>query len=786
MPKGTGLRARYAHQACDVCRVKKIKCDGLKPICGPCIASSRKAECAWLKEPVRKPRSEAHFEALRKRVDALESYSQLLEQRLAGCHCQNNDGENAQNHIQLRPQVDDESDGGQSSDGDITQELCMPTERLKLDERDLLSLGNTTPFRFSQPRAVPSTTSLVTRDHLSSDSGSYTLLLDGVAESQADLACDWTRHLPSDIVFDRREHDRILDHVFKYFTCWCMRVVPALFLRDMHRYLMHSGSTQAKTPHYSPMLHNALLALGSAYSSTPEVSNIDARRTLAAHAKGFIEAEVMRPNVTVVNALAILGSFHSGHGEVMLAYMYWGMSTRIAEALGLNIDASSAVRSGRISSTDLLDRNWMYWSMFAQDVCWSTYVGRSLSLPAPPTPQHLRKSVIFEGYDDIPWTYAHAESGNRGAPQPNALAKTHAAACDLLLVMVKVMDVVNHIGRASRVADKQVTDIDIQLYSWKEALPPFLQLTSRERPTPHKLMVHAAYWWCFILLHRPFFHQTARSVHGSDPEVDHIKLCKRAADNSMELFNTWRELHGLRFSNIPLAQMVFATGTIHLLLAADAASTSRARVAQGVLSAALGAAERCVGYLFEMGRTFNTANLMGGILQHLLRDRVKPLVARKQGDKSTASLAQPSSRDGAEIETRYTQTPGTVAPPIPTRAAPSASVTLDPAYGHGDLGFDVQQMHAPILPDFDAATMLDTTAIADPNTMLFDLDLNFGLGSGMAQGGAVWPWPWAGSNMGGMQPGIDWGADPHSGTPSPQSAIAAAGQSIWEDFQLLM
>ena len=49
--------------------------------------------------------------------------------------------------------------------------------------------------------------------------------------------------------------------------------------------------------------------------------------------------------------------------------------------------------------------------------------------------------------------------------------------------------------------------LSIQLDAWRQDLPPELKLTpSNERQAfPHKLMMHAAFWWQRILLHRPFY-----------------------------------------------------------------------------------------------------------------------------------------------------------------------------------------------------------------------------------------------------------------------------------------
>jgi hypothetical protein len=72
------------------------------------------------------------------------------------------------------------------------------------------------------------------------------------------------------------------------------------------------------------MLHNALIALASAFSDDPRVRDLKSRQYFAAAAKNAIEEECQKPNISVVHALSILGSFHSSQGEQMLGYMYFG------------------------------------------------------------------------------------------------------------------------------------------------------------------------------------------------------------------------------------------------------------------------------------------------------------------------------------------------------------------------------------------------------------------------------------------------------------------------------
>ena len=83
--------------------------------------------------------------------------------------------------------------------------------------------------------------------------------------------------------------------------------------------------TPPKTPHYSPMLHNALVALALAFMDEP-LKDLKIRQCYAIHAKSYIEAEGRKPNLSGVLALSILGSFHSSQGDQTLGYMYFGIT----------------------------------------------------------------------------------------------------------------------------------------------------------------------------------------------------------------------------------------------------------------------------------------------------------------------------------------------------------------------------------------------------------------------------------------------------------------------------
>jgi hypothetical protein len=125
----------------------------------------------------------------------------------------------------------------------------------------------------------------------------------------------WTYHMNS-----------LLDLLFRFFTSWGLRVIPKLFQRDMHRCLsLPSSLSPLKTAHYSPMLHNALLAVATAFSDDPTIKDPHTRQLFANKAKSYLEDECERPKLSAMTALSILANYHSSENHATLGYIYFGM-----------------------------------------------------------------------------------------------------------------------------------------------------------------------------------------------------------------------------------------------------------------------------------------------------------------------------------------------------------------------------------------------------------------------------------------------------------------------------
>ncbi|KAF7360517.1 Zn(2)-C6 fungal-type domain-containing protein [Mycena venus] len=443
MPKGLALpkgRGPYATQACTICRAKKSKCDGVKPVCGSCAASGK----------------------------------------------------------------DD-----------------------KLDDRTggLLLNGIATPTITGGMNAAPRVQPV-----FENPNASYILQVEGIAVSRSHPEIDWSRYLPPEVILERREHDKILDLSFKFFTMWTFRVVPSLFLRDMYRALSVPHSKEPpRTPHYSPMLHNAILCVSLAFSDEPHLRDPKTRLCFAMAAKS-LHADT-KADLSTVQAMGFLsrGSFYSDFGERIPAELYVGMSSRLGMILGLGLDATPWAAAGLIETDEIRWRNWTHWTLFCLDATWALYFGWDLG--GPPR-RSTQMPFVDSDMDQSPCrTFDIPYSNNlRPSARPNAAQ-----------------------------VEEQIAKIDQELGNWKRRLPPQLRITPENRAssTPQRLMLHLAYWWCSLTLHRPFFNFPAQRIH---PEVDHIKLCIHAAENILELVETWSCLYTLRLTPVTKQGIVFSAG----------------------------------------------------------------------------------------------------------------------------------------------------------------------------------------------------------------------------------
>ncbi|EJC99123.1 uncharacterized protein FOMMEDRAFT_160686 [Fomitiporia mediterranea MF3/22] len=592
------------------------------------------------------------------------------------------------------------------------------------------------------------------------------ILLVGDLDANAWKGCNcqsdcWNRWLPKGVPLSRTEHDILLERVFLFFTSWCMRVIPEYFLRDMYTFLhpslshsaapfaQMSSTTLPRLAHYSPFMHNMLLAVATAFSSDPDIRKPETRARFAEEGKTYIEEECSQPNISTVQGLGLLASYYSGLGKQTLGFTYFGMSARIAQALGLFADCTPLLRAGRLRPRQVFDRTWCFHMAAAQDACWSLYVGRECGIPLPAAKKHdesktrgkdatnasgksngqitasnmpkvsmddpfclgvISSDETTESLDTMAWRIGGAieENANDDVPQ-SRMFTCFQWSCQLMKIGRSIMDLMNRLASSDSGAEIKilVADIDIQLDAWRQDLPTELRLTSANEMSalPHKLTMHSAFWWQHILLHRPFYHRhRAKSVDSSFS----VSRCNVAAREILSILRLWHRIYGtVRYCSITLVQTIFAAGTICILQAMQA-STGRRPATQSQASA-LSNLEELVGYLRECSKSWECAIRIADIFDKLLKEQKR---AMENGGRS--SLERRGRRKKRRLESlRETES----AVHATQLVAPNVALAVSDTGSNHDSGGG--EARSPMMPLPDNPDLLDISSTAGPQQSNF-------------------------------------------------------------------
>jgi hypothetical protein len=172
--------------------------------------------------------------------------------------------------------------------------------------------------------------------------------------------------------------------------------------------------------------------------------------------------------------------------------------------------------------------------------------------------------------------------------------------------------------------------------------------------------------------------------------------CNTAADHILELVETWRKLYTLRYVPILWIQIVYSAGTIYLLSAAQAGSGSPSAIQ--ARNHSLAQAEACVQYLYQAGKSWQTARHVKQILEKLLKQLTTRIETRPQDSakhpngkrKGTLNSSPSAERPGEPSTNLIPDTHASDFPPFPSSPMqiphapiqPSSS-SLGGAFGNG-------------------------------------------------------------------------------------------------------
>ncbi|KAH7880030.1 uncharacterized protein C8R40DRAFT_1166235 [Lentinula edodes] len=375
--------------ACLSCRKRKLKCDGQKPVCTPCIKMKRADECEYEDR-----RQKSRTQKLKEKLAMLEDRIKELE----GTE-QTTSGDASSSH------------SGSPDTFDLSG-----TNTLDDVDQNQISLNNAWPANSAEPSSNSSSSSLLSASGSpfasamgmvwgdTSGGGEQAFEISpftGMSSSMFPDMPHWDPTTPLPF-----ENKKILLELFiaHRHQCW--------FFSDTTRLdILSNGESIVGVPEPHPALMNALYLLACHFSRSPYFSELESTFLTRALREITVALDNQDRLVDVVQASSLLAIYFYANSRILEGYCHSFSAARLAVGLGLHqiqftdlarpSSSSSAERSsptgvmnltatGSPSSiassppkdhSELRERISTFWQVFMVDRCWSVANGLPVALP---------------------------------------------------------------------------------------------------------------------------------------------------------------------------------------------------------------------------------------------------------------------------------------------------------------------------------------------------------------------------------------------------------------------
>ncbi|KAI9495479.1 fungal-specific transcription factor domain-containing protein [Zychaea mexicana] len=650
-------------RACDLCRRKKIKCDGLSPVCSNCQAFT--LECSYNDTTKKRGPPKGYIEAIENRLHKLEQIlSDLAENTedprsqavLAELHqpLETATGE----HISTRPvrrgrgsnknraffwqsnTAGSGSSNKKSKKRTHTSPPGSPASSPQLMESPTLGHAELSPNSHTGSVAAATTTGAADDSngqlsmdetgqvrYLGKSSGFYLLQNSRTYQNGAfhltncghtKTAFNSKRSTPLD-KFELPPRDLSMHLIRTYFTHY-YPVLPLFYKRLLH------SSVDPPSDNISPLLLNAIYAVASRISPDVRVRSDPNSPDTAGdiyfeRAKCLLDDYYDTPKISTVQALLLMAMHQHGAMNSPRAWLYSGLAFRMAQDLGLHRNCDH----WNIPPDERERRKRVFWCCFIVDRLFSALFGRASVF------EERDCDVPFPSVDDDQEIEANisSNSSNIGRPPVRLL--------ESFIQLIKICDILGHVlkniyyAKARHHAGTQHIDhvlsaLNQQLTNWFNSMPPSLQYDMPigngegcfDPPSPVS-QLHLIYYSTVILLHRPFIpggpSQPPSSSSSSSSSLPSYNICMSAANSILDIVSIMLSENNLKYVSNFTVYYIFTAGIIFMKSATAAADSEKSFESKVKINKIMRA-------LDEIELTWNTASRSCNILGELagLRD----------------------------------------------------------------------------------------------------------------------------------------------------------------------
>lgn len=485
-------KRRCVSTACIACRKRKSKCDGALPSCAAC-ASVYGTECVY--DPNSDHRRKGVY---REKVDSMKAQSSTLQilieailnaaeedvsaivEQIRTC-----DSLDTVAEALLRQEAQNEAD----EDGNhLVDDDSNIIDQVMEGERELARKMGELRLENGSVRFIGGTSHLI---YLGDPTDTTNEPDMDINPSDEDPVTSWS---------EVSKDPQVINHLIKLYFDWhypyFTTLSKTLFYRD---FLKGKPRVQPRTTVYcSSLLVHAMLALGCHFTSIPEAFGIPGdNRTKGDHffaeAKRLIveNDEYEKPRLTTVQALALMSVREAGCGREAKGWVYSGMSFRMAQDIGLNLNIEGLpADKDSLSEQEIDARRITFWGCFLFDKCWSNYLGRLPQIPK--NSYNVPKYDVFPDEDAEPWAPYTDNGMNESLKQPSrtrAVALQLSKLCEISSDLLLFFYHPNHIGRSSgkTVELKKLSELHRRLEDWRKEMPS--EFEPREGQLPNVILV---------------------------------------------------------------------------------------------------------------------------------------------------------------------------------------------------------------------------------------------------------------------------------------------------------
>jgi hypothetical protein len=247
--------------------------------------------------------------------------------------------------------------------------------------------------------------------------------------------------------------------------------------------IFHHGMRDKKSKYCTPLLVNAILAMGCHYSDRPETSHTHPNPIgdrFFAEAKRLLAEDDNTPALTIVQALALMSVREAMNGYDSSGRRYAAQMMSMVVELGLHISQPGS----KLTLSEIEARRVTFWGCFVLEQVWSVCVGRIPTLPR--TAIRLEKPTLTPSLESTLWIpYGFSEQDVAKFTQPS-YKYTVLWQCSVL------MEIVDDILRSFYAPRDRITSRKLQMFherlqEWYRNLPAGLAIRSDGPTTPQVL-----------------------------------------------------------------------------------------------------------------------------------------------------------------------------------------------------------------------------------------------------------------------------------------------------------